>query len=231
VPSSRITINKIESVCNQSNTKINNQNEITNTIKMRSKRTIKKSKYESSNMSEEEIFNSLESESINDIISYEQPVNQEEDIIMQGKLLYRYALNQIELEGYWSMNNDATREKFSYLFLKDKERLICPVNFSNKNLDHNMNQNYKDSIYISICNANIHEAILIPHNNVFNTILNYLSGEYHGFFMYYDKTIEDRFNLNMTMEDNQVRINGEGTNNLGNFNILGYINFYTSKGN
>ena len=151
---------------------------------------------------------------------------------MQGNLLYRYSLNQVELEGSWSMNNDANREKFSYLYLKDKERLICPINITNMktNGSKTNNHNSKDQIFLSICASNLHEAIIIPHNNVFNTILNYLSGEYHGFFMYYDKTIEDRFNLNMNMEDNQVRINGEGTNNLGNFNILGYINFYNTKG-
>ena len=112
-PSSKITINKIESVYNESNTNLNNRNESSNTIKGRSKRTIKKSKYDDSIISNEEFLDSFESESINEIISYGKQANQEEDIIMQGKLLYRYTLNQIELEGNWSMNNDATREKFS----------------------------------------------------------------------------------------------------------------------
>lgn len=185
-------------------------------------------------ISDEEIFNSFESNSMKEIIPYAEPPNQEEDIIMQGKLLYRYLLNQIELEGCWSMNNDATRERFSYLFLREKERHICPISINNNvNYNHKnvkSSQHFKDQIFLTICAANLHEAILIPNNNVFNTILNYLSGEYHGFFMYYDKTIEDRFNLNLTVEDNLVRISGEGTNNLGNFNILGFINFYTTKG-
>jgi hypothetical protein len=242
-----ITLKKIEAVYTQANTYANNKNENANSIQGRSKRTIKKSKYEDSILSDEEIFDSCESESIEDKISYELQAGQEDDVIMQGKLLYRYSLNQIELEGFWSMNNDATQEKFSYLLLKEKERLICPINIlemnnsnhSNyinhyKNAKHHMNsstQNFKEQVFLSICAANLHEAILIPHNKIFNTILNFLSGEYHGFFMYYDKTIEDRFNLNLTIVDNQVRISGEGTNNLGNFNILGYINFYTTKGN
>lgn len=241
---------KIEAVYTQANTyAYNKKDKMNSSIEGRSKRIIKKSRYEDSIFSEEEILESYESDLIEEKNFYDNQTGQEEDIIMQGKLLYRYSLNQIELEGFWTMNNDATREKFSYLFLKDKERLICPINFSEfnssqshqpsyanhqKTTKHQFNsnsQNFKEQLFLSICAANLHEAILIPHNNVFNTILNFLSGEYHGFFMYYDKTIEDRFNLNLNIDDNQVRISGEGTNNLGNFNILGYINFYTTKGN
>ncbi len=243
-----IKLNKIEAVYNQANSYANNKKEKMNSsIEGRSKRIIKKSKYEDSIFSDEEILESNESDLIEEKIFYDNQTCQEEDIIMQGKLLYRYSLNQIELEGFWTMNNDATREKFSYLFLKDKERLICPINISELNNSHSLqskyanhqknshhhsnSQDFKEQLFLSICAANLHEAILIPHNSVFTTILNFLSGEYHGFFMYYDKTIEDRFNLNFNIDDNQVRISGEGTNNLGNFNILGYINFYTTKGN
>lgn len=82
-----------------------------------------------------------------------------------------------------------------------------------------------------VCSANVFELILIPHEYIFKTVLNYLSGEYHGYFMYYHKTIEDRFYVNFNLDAGQVRINGEGTNNLGNFNVLGFVNFYSSKGN
>lgn len=198
--------------------------------KARSKRTIKKSKYNDSIFSDEENFDSFESESQIERISYNQALREEDDIVMQGNLIYRFSLNQVELEGFWSMNNDGNRENFSYLYLREKERMICPVYIPTIKANSSKTNNSKEQIFLSICASNLHEAIIIPHNNVFNTILNFLSGEYHGFFMYYDKTIEDRFNLSMTMEDNQVRINGEGTNNLGNFNIIGYINFHTTKG-
>ena len=47
--------------------------------------------------------------------------------------------------------------------------------------------------------------------------------------MYFGKTIEDNFTLNFNLEDNQVRVSGGGKNNLGDFNIIGYVNFFTIK--
>ncbi len=169
------------------------------------------------------------------------------DIIMTGNLIYRYSLDQIELEGFWSLNNDVTRERFSYLFIKKCDKITCPIKISeieqtynsssNSNNEHsenikalnnsNTNSNkinqikslcgdealnpnfvYKDEYYLSICSANLFEALTISHPVVFNCITNYLTGEYHGFFFYYDKTIEDRFYINFDYDDNQVRING-----------------------
>ena len=182
---------------------------------------------------------------------------------MTGNLIYRFSLDQIELEGFWSLNNDVTRERFSYMFIKKCEKITCPIkiseieqwnninsgklndfNFQNNSNEENLNENYiyKDEYNISICSANLFEALVINHPTVFNCIINYLTGEYHGFFVYYDKTIEDRFYINFDYDDNQVRINGkifftkinfklgEGTNSLGNFNLIGYINFYNMKG-
>jgi len=168
------------------------------------------------------------------------------DIIMTGNLIYRYSLDQIELEGFWSLNNDVTRERFSYLFIKKCDKITCPIKLSeieqaNKTLNSNKDDNsenlnvsnfnnninnlnkikniladeplnehyvYKDEYHISICSANLFEAITISHPIIFNCITNYLTGEYHGFFFYYDKTIEDRFYINFDYDDNQVRING-----------------------
>ena len=161
---------------------------------------------------------------------------------MTGNLIYRYSLDQIELEGFWSLNNDVTRERFSYLFIKKCDKITCPIKISeieqayksnnvNKNEqfenfnamnnkinqiksfcgDEAMNENYvyKDEYHLSICSANLFEAITISHPVIFNCITNYLTGEYHGFFFYYDKTIEDRFYINFDYDDNQVRINGK----------------------
>ena len=82
---------------------------------------------------------------------------------------------------------------------------------------------------MNLCSANIFEALLIPDYELFKYILSFLSGEYHGFFVYFGKTIEDSFNLNFNFEDNQVRVSGGGKNNLGDFNIIGYVNFFTMK--
>lgn len=157
---------------------------------------------------------------------------------MSGNLIYRYSLDQIELEGFWSLNNELTREKFSYLFIKKCDKVTCPIkieeieqanlnnekinneynnnyfdngdNFDNEVFNQKLNENYiyKDEYHLSICSANLYEALTISHPLVFNCITNYLTGEYHGFFVYYDKTIEDRFYINFDYDDNQVRING-----------------------
>ena len=59
--------------------------------------------------------------------------------------------------------------------------------------------------------------------------MEFLFGEYSGYFIYYSKTIEDKFNLNFNVSDSLVKINGEGKNNLGNFRMEGYMNFYKNK--
>lgn len=167
------------------------------------------------------------------------------DIIMTGNLIYRFSLDQIELEGFWSLNNDVTRERFSYLFLKKCDKITCPIKLSeieqyeaehsnnskaggnsisdvneyksnntscaNNNMQKeilNANYIYKDEYHLCICSANLFEAITISHPVIFNCVTNYLTGEYHGFFVYYDKTIEDRFYINFDYDDNQVKING-----------------------
>ena len=90
------------------------------------------------------------------------------------------------------------------LFLKKNERIIC--NIKKDEIDeYNSTKDY----CLSICSANLLEALLIPHAQIFRTMLHFISGEYHGFFMYYEKTIEDRFYLNFNFEQDQVRINGK----------------------
>ncbi len=212
----------------------------------RSRRKIKKAKKESSISELEESPEESSNQPLDDNFIDQESV-QNSDIVMEGNLIYRHELDQIEFEGNWCMCNDATKESFSYLLLKDKQSIICPVkmnqiDFSGIESNGEYLKKYlstpRQEYYLHICAANIYECLFLPHNVIFNTVLSFLSGEYHGYFLYYNKTIEDRFLLNFSLEDNQVRINGkeyfkvgEGTNSLGNFNIIGYINFYTSKGN
>lgn len=153
---------------------------------------------------------------------------------MEGNILYRYKLDQIELEGTWEISSEINREKFSYLYLNKNSYIktqidVNEINFENNN--SNMVNKYitgnKFNLYI--CNSNIFEVLLIPNEFLFKRILDYLSGEYHGFFIYFSKTIEDRFTLNFSLVDHQVRVNGQGSNNLGEFNIIGFVNFYTMK--
>ena len=197
--------------------------------------------------------------------------NDNNEIVMEGNLFYRYGMDQIELDGQWSLSSETSKCHFSYL-LSPKQKVI-PIHIDPKDLgvkDNNTNQNnnlnngnnlekndmnnnsnninkniinnydimmkcnqYYDPTYkkyvLNLCSANIFEALLIPDYELFKYILAFLSGEYHGFFVYFGKTIEDFFNLNFNYEDNQVRVSGSGKNNLGDFNIIGYVNFFTMK--
>ena len=186
------------------------------------------------------------------------------EIVMEGNLFYRYGMDQIELDGQWSLSSETSKCHFSYL-LSSKQKVI-PIHIDPKDLgvkdpnsnsndannqekndiNNNINKNvinnydimmkcnqYFDQTYkkyvLNLCSANIFEALLIPDYELFKYILSFLSGEYHGFFVYFGKTIEDYFNLNFNYEDNQVRVSGSGKNNLGDFNIIGYVNFFTMK--
>ena len=192
--------------------------------------------------------------------------NDNNDIVMEGNLFDRYGMDQIELDGQWSLSSETTKCHFSYL-LSSKQKVI-PIhidpkdlgvkdfnnygqninnaNSQEKNENNNINKTminnydimmkcnqYFDQTYkkyvLNLCSANIFEALLIPDYELFKYILSFLSGEYHGFFVYFGKTIEDYFNLNFNYEDNQVRVSGSGKNNLGDFNIIGYVNFFTMK--
>lgn len=173
---------------------------------------------------------------------------------MEGNYIYRYILDQIELEGYWSLSSSYSKEKFAYLFVKKTNLIQIPVLKTELNILHNQppqnqtnegveesnnsdtSKDYekylslnKEKVYINLCSGNIFEILLIPNQTIFSSVLDFLTGEYHGYFVYFGKTIEDKFNLNFFFEDNKVRITGEGTNNLGDFSIIGYVNFYTIK--
>ena len=135
------------------------------------------------------------------------------DIIIEGNMVYRYSSNQIELEGMWYMNTDPSiKERVSYLFLKSNEYTECYINKEGIQTDTNAGTNptpYQRDYRIKICSANLIECILLNKIEVFDLILNLLSGEYAGYFMYYGKTIEDRVNLNLSFQDSLVRISGK----------------------
>ena len=190
--------------------------------------------------------------------------NDNDEIVMEGNLFYRYGMDQIELDGLWSLSSETAKCHFSYL-LSSRQKLIQIMidpkdlgikdfpqnnnnmndgnNKQNQNGDSNNNNNFNNIIMksnkyydainkkyiLNLCSANIFEVLLIPDYELFKYILTFLSGEYHGFFVYFGKTIEDSFNLNFNFEDNQVRVSGSGKNNLGDFNIIGYVNFFTMK--
>ena len=64
----------------------------------------------------------------NDISEKNENVSQ--DIINEGYLLYRYSSNQIEIEGFWYVNDEPSyKERLSYLFSNSNsiKHVIIPI--------------------------------------------------------------------------------------------------------
>ena len=170
---------------------------------------IKHSKKENKNISNFD-ENSIESP------FYNNNNNNNSEIINEGNLIYRFASNQIEIEGNWYVSSDPFyKERISYLFNNSNKIKTVSVSLNNNNYT------------LNICSANLIECISVE--SLFQYCLEFLFGEYSGYFIYYSKTIEDKFNLNFNVSDSLVKINGEGKNNLGNFRMEGYMNFYKNK--
>ena len=113
-------------------------------------------------------------------------------------------------------NNNINRDEFNNkeIVIQNKEGMVDVKSTEN---------------ILYLCPATVHEILLLPNIHIFKSVLSYMSGFFSGFFIYFNKTIEDKFKLSFTLEENQVRVSGEGTNNLGDFNIIGYANFFTIK--
>ena len=146
----------------------------------------------------------------------EENNNNESEIVNEGYLIYRYSSNQIELEGNWYVATDPSwKERVSYLFSGSQLTKQIPLNIENKDIN------------VFMCSANLIECLQI--DSLFKFCLEFLSGDYSGYFMYYSKTIEDRFNINLEVQESLVKVFGSGTNSLGNFNLTGYMNFFRNK--
>ena len=221
----------------------NKQNQI-NTRSLRQIKKVKEDDSFTSDLSELDEINSIKNSQ--NITNNENKIIdnnvEENEIVMEGYLLYRYGQDQIEIEGTWSMSSEKEKNKpykFSYLLSQKKEKKMIQIPIKKDDIDFSHYEpsinaskymsNDNEHFLLNLCNANIFEILLIPNQDLFINILTLLTGEYHGFFVYFSKTIEDRFYLNYTLEDNQVRVNGKGNNNLGEFHFLGYVNFFTIK--
>ena len=138
------------------------------------------------------------------------------EIINDGYLIYRYSSNQIELDGDWYVANDPSwKERISYLFSGSQKTKEIKLNIENTDININM------------CSANLVECIQL--DILFQNCLEFLNGDYTGYFIYYSKTIEERFNINLDIQDSLVKISGTGNNSLGNFELNGYFNFFRNK--
>lgn len=150
---------------------------------------------------------------------------------MNGKIFYRFTANQIELDGFWSMSSEPNKERFAYLFKKPADKIDFYIDKNEVKSSHlSSREDSKKMFQLHISTCNIHELLLINNSRLYTQILNFISSDYHGYFIYFSKTIEDSFYITFEQTNGQTKISGKGTNNLGSFSLVGYAKFYSTKG-
>lgn len=150
-------------------------------------------------------------------------------------------MDQIELLGEWASTVDWVKtqlhQQFAY-FLMKKDRIVFTLNEFQIDFSHSISvtQQLNDSKYFKgdtyslfVSSGNLVELLLIPSSSLLNYILLYLSGNYSGYFLNKDKTIEDAFFINFVLENNETRLIGNGVNGFGEFRLTGVINLIKSK--
>ena len=169
---------------------------------MRQIKKVKEDDSFTSNISESEDLNSIKnSPNMNNIenkIIENNNKEKENEKEMEGYLLYRYGQDQVEIEGTWSISSELEHNKpyrFSYLLNQKKEKDIIQIPIKKDDIDFSHYEpsinaskymsNDNEHFILNLCNANIFEVLLIPNHDLFNNILTLLTGEYHGFFVYF----------------------------------------------
>ena len=72
--------------------------------------------------------------------------NDNNEIVMEGNLFYRYSMDQIELDGLWSLSSEAAKCHFSYL-LSSKQKVI-QIHIDPKDLGiKDTNQKNNDGVF------------------------------------------------------------------------------------
>lgn len=163
------------------------------------------------------------------------------EITFEGKLVYRFSLDQIELLGEWAptvdWNNNQSHQSFAYLLMK-KDRILFTISKYQIDFTHSAQSAHLfsesryftgDTFSLVVASGNLIELLLIPSSSLLNHILLYLSGNYSGYFVNKSKTIEDGFFINFVFENNDTRIIGNGVNPFGEFHLNGEIKFVKSK--
>lgn len=187
----------------------------------RKPRDVEEESIESDEPSKEEIDSEYSEESEDD--NYSEPeyayeirrddifskrmVNLSNEISIEGNIVYRFAKNQLELEGQWSIPNETVFERFSYKFETPAEGFKVDSDLGTFNL----------------CIANLHCALMLDDQQLFKKVLEYISGSYAGFFLYFGKTIEERVDLQIVEGLSGIEMNGEGLNSLGSFKMSGKV--------
>ena len=76
--------------------------------------------------------------------------NDNNEIVMEGNLFYRYGMDQIELDGQWSLSSETSKCHFSYL-LNSKQKVL-PIHIDPKDLG------IKENEGANLQNKNINEG-------------------------------------------------------------------------
>lgn len=159
--------------------------------------------------------------------------NEKNEILIKGYLIYRTTFNQIEIIGNWIYDNK--EQPVSYLLNKQNNNLaykLLKYEIKNSNYNFNINKNIQgDYFYLNIGNKNITQILIIDNDNIHQIITPFFSGQYIGYYINNDRTIEEEFFLSFLNDDyfNQIKIIGYGHNDNGDFNINGNIHFYKDK--
>jgi len=157
-----------------------------------------------------------------------------EEIILKGYLIYRTTFNQIEIIGNYIYNKN--EYPFAYLLNKENNNLAykIPTHTINPSNDANLNKEFlqKDNYYLNIGINNITQILIIKNIEINQFITPFFSGQYKGYYIKDNKTIEEQFFLsflNNNLSIPQIKLIGYGNNNNGEFFLNGFINFYRDK--
>ena len=120
-----------------------------------------------------------------------------EEIILKGYLIYRTTFNQIEIIGNYIYNN--IEQPFAYLLNKENNNFAykIPKNkiISSNNSNFNKNNIQGDNFYLNIGINNITQILIINNLEINQFITPFFSGQYIGYYIKDNKTIEEQFFL------------------------------------
>ena len=157
-----------------------------------------------------------------------------EEIILKGYLIYRTTFNQIEIIGNYIYNKN--EYPFAYLLNKENNNLAykIPTHTINPSNDANLNKEFlqKDNYYLNIGINNITQILIIKNIEINQFITPFFSGQYIGYYIKDNKTIEEQFFLsflNNNISIPQIKLIGYGNNDNGEFLLNGNIHFYRDK--
>ena len=158
----------------------------------------------------------------------------EEEIILKGYLIYRTTFNQIEIIGNYMYNN--IELPFAYLLNKEYNNFAykIPTNkiISSNNSTFNKKNLQGDNFYLNIGINNITQILIINNIDINQFITPFFSGQYIGYYIKDNKTIEEQFFLsflNNNISLQQIKLIGYGNNDNGEFLLNGNIHFYRDK--